>query len=189
MSRISSSPAIRSRSSRTEPSRTCRSNRTSRSRCRWRTRTRSGRDHVWTSIGFMIEFKRSLLHPITTPLCRRRVLAVVSDLFFSVKITDAAKRTGLHWSLSRIPGEVLEKAKAKPFADHFRFELRRGQSAASDRRIKGQGGNQRHQPDRISFAYTGRSEAAGAGSGMRHGAGAFSVLAKYVADFQTALRA
>jgi PleD family two-component response regulator len=44
----------------------------------------------------------------------KRVLAVVSDLFFSVKLTEAAKRSGLALEFVKEPGEVLEKAKTKP---------------------------------------------------------------------------
>jgi PleD family two-component response regulator len=44
----------------------------------------------------------------------KRVLAVVSDLFFSVKLTDAAKRCGLALEFVKDPAELLEKAKEKP---------------------------------------------------------------------------
>lgn len=44
----------------------------------------------------------------------KKVLAVVSDLFFSVKITDAAKRAGMAVELVRDAEEVMTKAKAKP---------------------------------------------------------------------------
>ncbi|MFN7992540.1 MAG: response regulator [Bryobacteraceae bacterium] len=44
----------------------------------------------------------------------KKVLAVVNDLFFSVKITDAAKRAGMAVELLKDPDEVLTKAKAKP---------------------------------------------------------------------------
>ena len=44
----------------------------------------------------------------------KRVLAVVNDLFFSVKISEAAKRNGLALEFVKESGEVLEKAKAKP---------------------------------------------------------------------------
>jgi PleD family two-component response regulator len=44
----------------------------------------------------------------------KRVLAVVSDLFFSVKLTDAAKRCGLTLEFVKDPQELLEKAKDKP---------------------------------------------------------------------------
>lgn len=44
----------------------------------------------------------------------KRVLAVVSDLFFSVKLSDAAKRCGLALEFVKDPQELLEKAKAKP---------------------------------------------------------------------------
>ena len=44
----------------------------------------------------------------------RRVLAVVTDLFFSVKLTDAAKRAGLSLEFVKDSQEILEKAKSKP---------------------------------------------------------------------------
>ena len=44
----------------------------------------------------------------------RRVLAVVSDLFFSVKLTDAAKRCGLALEFVKDPVELMEKANGKP---------------------------------------------------------------------------
>src|SRR5215475_3418907 len=44
----------------------------------------------------------------------KRVLAVVSDLFFSVKLTEAAKRAGLALEFVKDSNEVLEKAKEKP---------------------------------------------------------------------------
>jgi hypothetical protein len=43
----------------------------------------------------------------------KRVLAVVSDLFFSVKLTEAAKRCGLALEFVKDPEEVLENAKLK----------------------------------------------------------------------------
>src|ERR1700680_3922163 len=45
---------------------------------------------------------------------QKQVLAVVSDLFFSVKLSDAAKRNGLALEFVKDPKEVLEKAKSKP---------------------------------------------------------------------------
>lgn len=44
----------------------------------------------------------------------KRVLAVVSDLFFSVKLTDAAKRNGLALEFVKDGKEVIEKAKGGP---------------------------------------------------------------------------
>ena len=44
----------------------------------------------------------------------KRVLAVVSDLFFSVKLTEAAKRAGLALEFVKESKDVLEKAKDKP---------------------------------------------------------------------------
>ena len=44
----------------------------------------------------------------------KKVLAVVSDLFFSVKLTEAAKRSGLALEFVKEPKEVIEKAQQKP---------------------------------------------------------------------------
>jgi PleD family two-component response regulator len=44
----------------------------------------------------------------------KRVLAVVNDLFFSVKLTDAAKRNGLSLEFVKESEAVLEKARLKP---------------------------------------------------------------------------
>ncbi|HLY20628.1 MAG TPA: hypothetical protein VKR61_25550 [Bryobacteraceae bacterium] len=48
------------------------------------------------------------------PQQSKKVLAVVSDLFFSVKITDAAKRAGMAVELVKDRGELMAKAKDKP---------------------------------------------------------------------------
>ena len=44
----------------------------------------------------------------------KRVLAVLNDLFFSVKLADAAKRAGLDLEFVKDAHEVLEKARSKP---------------------------------------------------------------------------
>jgi PleD family two-component response regulator len=44
----------------------------------------------------------------------KRVLAAVNDLFFSVKLTDAAKRNGLHLEFVKESEDVLAKAQLKP---------------------------------------------------------------------------
>ena len=44
----------------------------------------------------------------------KKVLAVVSDLFFSVKINDAAKRAGMTVEFVKDEHDVLTKAKSKP---------------------------------------------------------------------------
>jgi len=44
----------------------------------------------------------------------KRVLAVVSDLFFSVKLTEAAKRAGLALEFVKDPTEVMDKAQLRP---------------------------------------------------------------------------
>jgi CheY-like chemotaxis protein len=44
----------------------------------------------------------------------KRVLAVVTDLFFSVKLSEAAKRNGMPLEFVKNGDEVLEKAKSRP---------------------------------------------------------------------------
>jgi PleD family two-component response regulator len=44
----------------------------------------------------------------------KKVLAVVSDLFFSVKLTEAAKRAGLALEFVKDPHELMEKSTSKP---------------------------------------------------------------------------
>ena len=44
----------------------------------------------------------------------KRVLAVVNDLFFSVKITDAAKRSGMDLEFVKDSAAVIERAKTQP---------------------------------------------------------------------------
>jgi PleD family two-component response regulator len=44
----------------------------------------------------------------------KRVLAVVSDLFFSVKLSEAAKRNGLAIEFVKEGSELIEKAKDRP---------------------------------------------------------------------------
>jgi PleD family two-component response regulator len=44
----------------------------------------------------------------------KRVLAVVNDLFFSVKLTEAAKRAGMALEFVKEPELVMEKAKGRP---------------------------------------------------------------------------
>ena len=44
----------------------------------------------------------------------KRVLAVVNDLFFSVKLADAAKRAGLELEFVKDAAQALEKARLRP---------------------------------------------------------------------------
>jgi len=108
----------------------------------------------------------------------KRVLAVVSDLFFSVKLADAAKRAGLALEFVKESKEVLAKAKQRPSLIIF--------AAESDFEAQGRCGNQGDQPARIPVPRAGRTEAASPRGGMQHGAGAIAVLTEHAADFQTA---
>jgi PleD family two-component response regulator len=53
----------------------------------------------------------------------RRVLAAVSDLFFSVKLTEAAKRAGLALEFVTDSQQILEKAKSRPSLIIFDLNL------------------------------------------------------------------
>jgi PleD family two-component response regulator len=44
----------------------------------------------------------------------KRILAVVSDLFFSVKLTEAAKRAGLALEFVKDADAVIDKAQSRP---------------------------------------------------------------------------
>ncbi len=67
----------------------------------------------------------------------KKVLAVVSDLFFSVKITDAAKRVGMAVELVKDPSEVMVKAKAKPTVIIFDLNFEDAQPLALIGKLKG----------------------------------------------------
>ncbi len=45
---------------------------------------------------------------------KKNVLAVVEDLMFTVKINEAAKRSGLHVDFVKSEKDAVEKAKEKP---------------------------------------------------------------------------
>jgi CheY-like chemotaxis protein len=44
----------------------------------------------------------------------KKILAMVSDLLFTVKITEAAKRTGMQVEFVKEDQQLLEKARSKP---------------------------------------------------------------------------
>jgi PleD family two-component response regulator len=45
---------------------------------------------------------------------RKKVLAVVEDLMFTVKINEAARRSGLHVDFVKSETDAIEKAKERP---------------------------------------------------------------------------
>lgn len=67
----------------------------------------------------------------------KRVLAVVSDLFFSVKLTEAAKRAGLALEFVKESNDVLEKAKDKPSLIIFDLNFDSAQPLALISKLKG----------------------------------------------------
>ncbi len=122
------------------------------------------------------------------PQQHKKVLAVVSDLFFSVKITDAAKRAGMAVELVKDPHEVLVKAKAKPSVIIFDLNFEDAQPLELIAKLKSQPRVQRREPDRLPVACAGRTEASRAGSRLRHGDGAIGIFAKPASDFKAPLR-
>jgi PleD family two-component response regulator len=67
----------------------------------------------------------------------KKVLAVVSDLFFSVKLTETAKRAGLLLEFVKDPHEVLEKAKTRPALIVFDLNLEAVKPVELIRKLKG----------------------------------------------------
>ena len=92
--------------------------------------TRSGHPYFHGRINrpHLLVFKTGQVRPNSTKSMQKqepkRVLAVVSDLFFSVKLTEAAKRAGLALEFVKESKEVLEKALEQALADHLRPEFR-----------------------------------------------------------------
>ncbi len=68
---------------------------------------------------------------------QKKVLAVVSDLFFSVKLTDAAKRSGLSLEFVKEPKDVLEKAQEKPSLIIFDLNLESAEPLKLIAKLKG----------------------------------------------------
>ena len=67
----------------------------------------------------------------------KKVLAVVSDLFFSVKLTDAAKRSGLSLEFVKEPKELLVKAQEKPSLIIFDLNMESAQPLKLIAKLKG----------------------------------------------------
>ncbi len=67
----------------------------------------------------------------------KRVLAVVSDLFFSSKLTEAAKRSGLALEFVKEPKEVIEKAQSKPSLIIFDLNFEQAQPLKLITKLKG----------------------------------------------------
>src|ERR1035441_6837692 len=93
-------------------------------------------------------------------------------------------RAGVRERSQGSAGEGQDEARA----DRLRSEFRVRVSPGADRQIEGQCGNKGHQPDRLPFTHSGRTEDAGAASGLRHGAGAFGAIDEYAADLQAPFR-
>jgi len=66
----------------------------------------------------------------------KKILAVMSDLFFSVKITEAARRAGMAVEFVKEAGEVVEKAKDKPALIIFDLNFEQAQPLNLIRRLK-----------------------------------------------------
>lgn len=67
----------------------------------------------------------------------KRVLAVVSDLFFSVKLSEAAKRAGLTLEFVKDHDQVIEKAKTAPSLIVLDLNLDAAEPLKLIRQIKG----------------------------------------------------
>jgi PleD family two-component response regulator len=67
----------------------------------------------------------------------KRVLAAVTDLFFSVKLTEAAKRAGMSLEFVKEPEALLEKAGQKPSLIIFDLNLESIDPVGLITRLKG----------------------------------------------------
>jgi PleD family two-component response regulator len=67
----------------------------------------------------------------------KRILAVVSDLFFSVKLTEAAKRAGLALEFVKDPAEVMDKAQSRPSLIIFDLNYEAASPLTLIERLKG----------------------------------------------------
>ena len=67
----------------------------------------------------------------------KKVLAFVADLFFSVKLTEAAKRAGLALEFVKDPKDVLEKAQTRPSLIIFDLNFDTAQSLNLIAQLKG----------------------------------------------------
>jgi PleD family two-component response regulator len=67
----------------------------------------------------------------------KKILAVLSDLFFSVKITEAAKRAGMAVEFVKDATEVVEKAKTRPALMIFDLNFEAVQPLGLIRTLKG----------------------------------------------------
>ena len=67
----------------------------------------------------------------------KKIVAVLSDLFFSVKITEAAKRAGMALEFVKDPEEVVEKSREKPALIIFDLNFEAAQPLKLIRRLKG----------------------------------------------------
>jgi PleD family two-component response regulator len=67
----------------------------------------------------------------------KRVLAVVNDLFFSVKLTEAAKRSGLALEFVKEGKELMEKAGERPSLIIFDLNFEAVQPLSLISKLKG----------------------------------------------------
>jgi PleD family two-component response regulator len=67
----------------------------------------------------------------------KRVLAVVNDLFFSVKLTEAAKRSGLALEFVKEGNELMEKAGERPSLIIFDLNFEAVQPLSLISKLKG----------------------------------------------------
>ena len=67
----------------------------------------------------------------------KRVLAVVTDLFFTVKLTEAAKRVGMALEFVTDSKEVLEKAQTRPSLIIFDLNFEQAHPVTLISKLKG----------------------------------------------------
>ncbi len=109
---------------------------------------------------------------------KKKVLAVVEDLLFTVKISDAAKRTGLEVEFLKSEKDVLEKALEKPLLIIMDLNCGCVQPIGLISKLKATPETKGISIIGFSVPYAWRIEAEGAGGGGEYGATARSAFSQ-----------
>ncbi len=81
---------------------------------------------------------------------KKKILAVVDDLLFTVKISDAAKRAGLDVEFVKSEQDVHREGHSREAAaDHSGSELQRGSAAEADLESEERRRDEADQRDRV----------------------------------------
>ena len=139
-------------------------------------------DASMVGLSFTRPVSRNPNHQTESMLESKKVLAVLEDLFFTVKINESAKRAGMGITFVKSEHDALEQAKTQPGAHHPGSEFPGIDPLNLIRKLKADEHTKGINLLGVPFARPGRAKAAGAGSRLQHGAGALGVFAEPAPD-------